>query len=82
MERIQTAEISSPTILIDCTPKELRELADKMEIAASRAIPGSSLVTKFSKSVSLHFRVKDGFTFVGANYRDSEVVSERLVGMN
>lgn len=78
MEKIQTTQISTPTILIDCTPKELRELADKMDTIASRAIPGTSLVTNLSKTVSLHYKVKDNCTFVPPTYRDSEVVFERL----
>jgi hypothetical protein len=78
MERIQSTEIGTPTTLIDCTPKDLRELADKLENAARRALPGTSIVTKFSNSVSLHMRVKEDYKFVGESYRDSEAVHGRL----
>lgn len=75
MEKIQSAEIGLPTTLIDCTPKELRELADKMESSASRAVEGSSIIIKFSKSVSLHYKVKTPFKFVGSTYRDTESIT-------
>ena len=78
MERIQTATIGKPTLLIDCTPKELREIADKLENASKTMLPGNSVVVGLSPSVSLHYKVKENFTFVGQNYRDSDAVEQRL----
>lgn len=75
MEKIQSAEIGLPTMLIDCTPKELREIADRMEASSSRAVEGSSIIIKFSKSVSLHYKVKTEYKFVGSTYRDTPEVS-------
>jgi hypothetical protein len=72
MEKIHGADTGVPTLLVDCSPKELRELADHLEKTALRAIPGSSIILKFSKSVSLHYNVPTDFKFVASTYRDKD----------
>jgi hypothetical protein len=72
MERMEVVSKGNPTIMIDCTPQQLRELADQMEKQAIAALPGTSLVWQMTKNVSLHHKVKTDFKFVSSTYRDSD----------
>lgn len=79
MERMEIVAKGGPTLMIDCTPQQLRELAEQMEKSAASAMAGTSLVWQMTKNVSLHFKVKSDFRFVGSTYRDSDQQSTRLI---
>ena len=72
MERMEVVSKGGPTLMIDCTPQQLRDLAEQMEKHSATAMPGTSLVWQMTKNVSLHYKVKSDFKFVSSTYRDSD----------
>ena len=78
MERIQpiVSERIEPTLLIDCTPTDLRAMADSLEASAKKGADGSSIVMQMSKGVSLHYRVRSEFKPTYRLARDSEEQAE------
>ena len=79
MERMEVVAKGSPTIMIDCTPQQLRELADQMEKSGTSAMPGTSLVWQMTKNVSIHYKIKSDFKYVGSTYRDSDQQTSRMI---
>lgn len=79
MERMEVISKSGPTLMIDCTPQQLRDLAEQMEKSSVNAMPGTSMIWQMTKNVSLHYKVQTGFKFVSSTYRDSEQQGTRLI---
>lgn len=78
MEKIKTTNAAMTAQLIDCTPEDLREIADNLERAAKHALSGSSVTFPISTNVALHFRVPTiPFKNVKSDSRDSHQTFEQ-----
>lgn len=72
MEKIKTTNAAMTAQLIDCTPEDLREIADNLERAGKTALTGSSVTFPISNTVALHYRVPAiPFKNVKSDTRDS-----------
>lgn len=71
MDRIKTEDANMPITLIDVDPTALRSIAEKLELMASKGTPGTSVLIPFSKTVTLHFKVKEEIKVTTSTYRDS-----------
>lgn len=65
------------SIMIEVSPEQLRDLANKLEAKAKASSKGTSIVTPISNSVSFLYNVPIAIKSVEKSYRDSESVDER-----
>lgn len=77
MERFSIKEELS-SIIVEVSPEQLRDLANKLEAKANVSSKGTTIITPISNSVSFLYNVPIAIKAVEKSYRDSESVNERI----